>query len=145
MNVFQCSFEQRLRSWKDLRQLLNDTNLADGCVAVDRWWQQAPLVNHHLHPLDKANWPDPWTILSDNVYCPLTRAVGMCYTLIMAGVTDIKLVQATDTLCEDHHLVLVDGSKYVLNYHPDSVLSIKLKQFELSGELSLDALYKHIK
>lgn len=145
MNPFQCNFEHRLRSWRELRAATMGLPIDQICVAVDKWWQQAPLVNHHLHPQDKVNWPDPWTLLSDNIYCQLTRAVGICYTLLMNGVTDIKLVQASDDLCEDHHLVLVDGSKYVLNYHPGSVLSIELKHFKLSGELPLDILYQYIK
>lgn len=145
MNIFQCPFEQRLRSWKNIRDTINGLPFEKALPEVDRWWQQAPLQSHHLHPQDRDNWPDPWTLLSDNIYCPLTRAVGMCYTLLMAEISDIKLVQVVDDLGEDHHLVLVNQSKYVLNYHPNSVLSIKLNRFKLLGELPLDTLKKHIK
>lgn len=145
MNVFQSTYEHRLREWKNLRASIQNLPIEQVCVQVDRWWQQVPLVNHHLHPLDKEAWPDPWTILSDNIYCTLTRGVGICYTLLMSNVSDIKLVQATDELCEDHNLVIVSGSKYVLNYHPDSVLSTDLKGFKLSSELALESLHRHLK
>lgn len=145
MNVFQSSYEHRLREWSELRKAAQNIDLAECCTRVDAWWQQAPLVNHHLHHLDTVSWPDPWTLLSDNTYCTLTRAVGICYTLLMAGIQEVNLVVAKDSLCEDHNLVIVGGPKYVLNYHPGCVLSTNLKEFEVSSVVPIDTLYKHIK
>ena len=52
MNVFQLNYETRLSSWYDLRVRLEDSPTITRCVEVDKFWQQAPLVNHHLHILD---------------------------------------------------------------------------------------------
>lgn len=145
MNPFQNSYDYRLREWKNLRLLIRGKNIDQVCVEVDRWWQQVPLVNHHLHHADIANWPDPWTILSENIYCRLTRAVGMCYTLLMSDIIDVKLVQATDCQGEDHDLVLVSGAKYILNYHPQSVISTTLSEFNIKNTLSLSQLKENIK
>jgi hypothetical protein len=145
MNVFQTDYDARLRDWKDLRLTIRQIPLDEVCVKVDDWWQQAPLVNHHLHWADSETWPDPWTLLSENMYCTLTRAIGMCYTLLMSDVYDIQLVQATDLQCEEHNLVLVGKPKYVINYWPDTVLSTTLNDFTIIRTLSLEQLKQKIK
>lgn len=145
MNVFQSSYEQRLRDWRQLRTHIATLPLEQCCVEVDRWWQQVPFVNHHLAWNDTQNWPDPWTLLSENTYCLLTRAVGMCYTLLMNDITDVELVQATDELCEEHYLVLVDNAKYVMNYWPNSVLSTRLADFKVLNSKSLESIKTKIK
>lgn len=144
MNPFQSTFEERLRSWKNLRLIIRGLPLDQACVEVDNWWQKTPLVKHHLHPEDKSNWPDPWTLLSENMYSQLTRAVGACYTLLLSDITDVKLIQANNHLCEEHYLVLVGHAKYIINYTPRSTLSTKLDEFDNIKELSLQTIKNHI-
>lgn len=145
MNIFQCGYQDRLRSWRDLRNNIKTLPTDQACIETDRWWQQAPLVNHHLHWSDTANWPDPWTLLSENNYCTLTRALGMCYTLLMNDITNIELVIATDCQCEEHNLVLVDRPKYILNFWPDSVISTNLNDFKVIRSISLDSIKNKIR
>lgn len=140
MNCFQSTYDHRLREWKNLRLIVRGLPLDQACVEVDRWWQQAPLINHHLHWADNENWPDPWSILSENIYCPLTRAIGMCYTLFLSDIHDVQLVLATDEQCEEHNLVLVGHAKYVINYWPNSVLSTTLTNFKINRTISLDSI-----
>ena len=110
------------------------------CIEVDRWWQQTPLVNHHLHFLDSTAWPGPWELLSENTYCTVARALGMCYTLLLIGVDDIQLVEATDSQGEDMVIVLVDRAKYVLNYWPDSVLNNSSTEFTIKRRIDVSAI-----
>ena len=145
MNVFQLNYYERMRSWRNLRTLIISADLETKCVETDRWWQQAPLVNHYLHWSDTHNWPDPWTLLSDNTYCTLTRALGMCYTLLLSDIIDIELVVASDTTCEEHNLVLVDNAKYILNFWPNSVISSSLKDFSVLRTISLDNIRTKIR
>ena len=140
MNCFQSTYDHRLREWKNLRLLIRGLPLDKACVEVDKWWQQAPLINHHLHWSDSDNWPDPWAMLSENTYCTLTRAIGMCYTLFMSDVYDVELVQATDVNCEEHNLVVVGNAKYIINYWPDSVLSTTLNNFKVIRAIPLEKI-----
>ena len=140
MNPFQNTYDARLRSWRELRQHTTGLPLLDSLIEIDRWWQQAPLVKNHIHPLDSANWPDPWTLLSNNTYCLLTRALGMCYNLIMDDITDFELVIATDVVAEEHYLVLVSDratkTKYVMNHWPDTVSTNKVSDFTIKQHLN---------
>ena len=144
MNPFQTTYHDRLREWKNLRIISKNKPLDQLCVDVDRWWQQTPLINHHLHPLDADSWPDPWTMLSENTYCTLTRAVGICYTLLMMDIINVHIVQAVNDHAEEHNLVVVGNAKYVLSYFPDSVLSTNLNSFKIINELSIEKIRNNI-
>ena len=145
MNIFQSSYEARLQDWFQLRNSVTSLPIEQQCITIDEWWQHAPLVTHHLHPEDIDNWPDPWELLSENTYCEVARALGMCYTLYLIGVNDIELVLARNDTAEDVVLVLVDNAKYILNYWPNSVLSTTLAEFTVVRELPLDSIHNKIK
>ena len=137
MNIFQSTYEARLQDWFQLRTSVTSLPIEQQCITIDEWWQQCPLVTHHLHPQDIDNWPDPWELLSENTYCEVARALGMCYTLHLIGITDIELVLARNNIAEDVVLVLVDNAKYILNYWPDTVISNKLKDFKVVDHLDI--------
>lgn len=145
MNVFQTTYNERLQSWRDLRHSTQQLPIIDACVEIDRWWQQAPIVARHLHPNDANNWPDPWTLLSENTYCSLTKAIGMCYTLLLNSISDIELVFATDAQCEEHYLVLVDNKTKILNYWPNTVLSNNIRDFTIKSTISIIPIQNKIK
>ncbi len=138
MNVFQLNYEARLSDWYDLRVRLEDSSLEEKCVEIDKWWQKAPQVTHHLHILDSENWPDPWQLLVENTYDEVARAVGICYTLLLLDETDVEIAEATDRMGNDVVLVLVDSAKYILNYFPETVLSNTLPDFTIKRKVSLD-------
>jgi hypothetical protein len=140
MNVFQLNYDTRLSDWYKLRSTLEHSDTKTKCVEIDNWWQKAPLVNHHLHILDSENWPGPWDLLVENTYCTVARALGMCYTLLLLGVTDIDLVEATDPQGEDMVLVLVDSAKYVLNYWPDTVVNNKSNDFSIKRHIDVSSI-----
>jgi hypothetical protein len=71
------------------------------------------------------------------MYCPYARALGMIYTLVMLGVSDIDLVDATDHNSIDVVLVLVDRAKYILNYWPHTVVNNKLGDFTITKKYNI--------
>ena len=144
MNVFQLNYDTRLKSWYDLRTSLVEADTQTKCIAVDKWWQRAPLVTHYLHPIDLRVWPGPWDLLNDNEYCQLARGLGMIYTLLLLGVDNIDFCLGTDDNSEDVALVLVDNAKYVMNYWPDMVVNINLQEFKFTDTLDLQELKKKI-
>lgn len=144
MNIFQSSYEARLQEWFQLRQSVTNLTIKEQCIKIDAWWQRAPLVNHYLHPHDIDNWPNPWELLSENTYCEVARALGMCYTLLLLGISDVELVLAKNDTAEDVVLVLVDNAKYILNYWPDTVISNTLKDFKVVDKLDITKIIDKI-
>ncbi len=140
INVFQLNYDSRLQHWYDLRQKLQHADTATKCIEIDKWWQSAPLVNHYLHPHEIDTWPGPWELLNDNEYCSLARGLGMIYTLLLTGVTDVDFCIGKDDNDEDVALVTVDNAKYVLNYWPDMVVNINLTNFKITNRLDLNKI-----
>ena len=140
INIFQLNYDARLRSWYDLRTKIESQDILIKCIKIDNWWQLAPIVNHHLHILDNTSWPGPWDLLVENTYCTVARALGMCYTLLLTGVNDIELVEATDKTGDDVVLVLVDSAKYVLNYWPNTVVNNKSNDFTIKRHIDISDL-----
>jgi hypothetical protein len=145
MNHFQLSYPERLQEWASLREKIKNNNLETQCVMVDKWWQHAPLVNHYLHPYDIKNWPDPWQLIHENMYCHVARGLGMCYTMYLVGQKDVELVEASDVYGDDCYLVLVDCGKYIMNYIPDTVLNNNLASFKIKNKIDISEVISRIK
>jgi hypothetical protein len=108
-------FADRLESWAELRSQNQELPLEEALQNINDYWQESPWQPYYLHWDDQPNWPDPWQLLSDNVYCDLARGLGILYTLSMLDHKD--LVSYELILSEDNrNLVLVNKSKYTLNW-----------------------------
>ncbi len=122
-----CStFEQRLAAWNALRDRVRMLPKPNALEEINSWWQKTPWRAYHLHWDDQTDWPDPWQLLSDNVYCDLARGLGIVYTISMldrADMADAELVSTED----GSNLVLVAKRKYILNWNKDSIVNNKQK------------------
>ncbi len=134
----------RLKSWASLRSQISIIDINDKCVAVDKFWQRTPSINHYLHPDFVKDWPDPWTLLYDNLYCSYARALGIFYSLVMTDTKTIEIVEAKDDNSNEVVLVLVDNAKYVLNYWPDTVVNNHINDFAIIRTLDISPLYYKI-
>ena len=143
-NVFILDYETRLRAWDTLREKIPQLPIDQRCVEIDNFWQRVPLMTHYLHTDYINDWPDPWQLISDNLYCYYGRALGMIYTLILSDTKNIELVEAIDDNSNEVVLVLVDNAKYVLNYWPDTVVNNLITNFKITRTLDISTLYKKI-
>jgi hypothetical protein len=113
-------FTDRLESWAELRTQAQELPLEEALQLVNSWWYQSPWQPYYLHWDDQPKWPDPWQLLSDNVYCDLARGLGILYTVSMLEHKD--LISHELVLTEDgRNLVLINKVKYTLNWD-DTVL-----------------------
>jgi hypothetical protein len=115
-------FSDRLNAWADLRNQAQTLDLESALTAINSWWFNSPWRPYYLHWDDQPTWPDPWQLLSDNVYCNVARALGIMYTISLldrADMADAELVLTN----EGDNLVLVAKEKYILNWSPDTVVN----------------------
>ena len=116
------TFAGRLESWYSMRQKCHALSVESTLITINSWWCTTPWQPYYLHWDDQLTWPDPWQLLNDNVYCDLARALGILYTISLLDRAD--LTDATLVLTQDgHNLVVVDKSKYILNWSPDTVVN----------------------
>ena len=124
-------FSDRLTAWAELRRQCQIRDLESALTAINEWWFNSPWQPYYLHWDDQPNWPDPWQLLSDNIYCDLAKALGILYTISLLDRAD--LADATLVLTEEgDNLVQVAKEKYILNWNPDTVVNtfqaVKIKR-----------------
>jgi hypothetical protein len=136
--MWQPRFDDRLLEWRELRNKSRQLSLEDALVAVDQWWQRAPLTNHYLHLDEYEKWPLPWDLLADDVYCDLAKCLGIVYTLMLIKHEDIESIRILQL--EDFYAVEVNSS-YILNYIPNEIVNTNtLPDLKIKRSLSSDNL-----
>lgn len=118
------TFEQRLASWNQLRQSAASLPLDLALESINQWWQQVPWRAYHLHWDDRMDWPDPWQLLSDNIYCDLAKGLGIVYTITLMDRPDCQ--DAVLVEVDQCNLVLIESGKYILNWDPNISVNINL-------------------
>jgi hypothetical protein len=119
--MWSHTFPERLTAWADLRAQSASLPLETALAAINTWWFRTPWRPYHLHWDDQDTWPDPWQLLDDNIYCGLARGLGIMYTITMLDRSDLQ--DAVMIESGGNNLVLVDKSKYILNWDSDTVVN----------------------
>ena len=130
----RATFEERLRDWNRLRESCTNLSIDQCLKTINSWWFKNPWQPYYLHWDDIEVWPDPWQLLSDNIYCDIARGLGIVYTITMLDrddLQDAKLVEEGQ-----NNLVLIQSRKYILNYTPDDILNTYLESGKVRRELT---------
>jgi hypothetical protein len=125
------TFSARLESWNLLRDQCQNLPIKQVLEHINAWWFRAPWCPYYLHWDDQAIWPDPWQLLSDDVYCEVARGLGIMYTVTLLDRADMMPVDLVLT-SDERNLVQVGQTKYILNWESDSVVNtfqaVKIKR-----------------
>ena len=128
------TFERRLISWAQLRDSVRHQPVDDTLDAINRWWFLTPWTPYYLHWDDVKDWPDPWQLVNENIFCDVARGLGILYTIAMLerpDITDFCLI--TDG---NHNLVLDLGEKYILNFQDDSIVNNNFKELKVRNRIT---------
>ena len=116
------TFGDRLSSWNLLRDQCQNFSAESALSQINTWWFNAPWRPYYLHWDDQAKWPDPWQLLSDDIYCEVARGLGILYTITLLDRADLAPVELVLTE-SGHNLVLVTKEKYILNWESDTIVN----------------------
>lgn len=123
------SFSGRLSEWSRLRAECSTLDNLLALSKINQWWHTSPWCPYRLHWNDIESWPNPWEILDDNIYCPITRALGIIYTIgaIKSITLDVNMVEfdSGDTL------VLVNNGDMILNWTSNTIINIDLSEYKM--------------
>jgi hypothetical protein len=128
--IWPATFSARLESWNLLRDQCTNLPVTVALQDINAWWFRAPWRPYYLHWDDSATWPDPWQLLSDNVYCELARGLGILYTITLLDRADLAPVELVLT-AESGNLVLATSEKYILNWASDTIVNTNLNTTKL--------------
>ena len=120
------TFSARLESWNLLREQCQILPAQTALENINAWWFRVPWRPYYLHWDDQLTWPDPWQLLSDDVYCDLARGLGILYTVTLLDRTDLASERLVLTE-SGYNLVLVAKEKYILNWEPNTVVNTFLE------------------
>jgi hypothetical protein len=120
--MWPATFAARLESWNFLREQCQNLPVESALSRINNWWFRAPWRPYYLHWDDQATWPDPWQLLSDDIYCELARGLGILYTITLLDRADLAPSELILTQ-DDMNLVLVAKEKYILNWAADTVVN----------------------
>ena len=140
--MWPLTFEQRLHAWGVLRANVQQAPLSQALAEINSWWFQTPWRAYHLHWDDQAKWPDPWELLSDNIYCDLARGLGIMYTIAMLDRPDLQDSVLAET--DKGNLVLVHDQKYILNWESEPVLNINPGQITAQHSVTQQQIKQQI-
>jgi hypothetical protein len=116
------TFDARLASWSFLRKQCQNLPVDTALVQINAWWFNSPWRPYYLHWDDQTAWPDPWQLLSDNVYCEVARGLGILYTITLLDRADMAPAHLVLT-DSGRNLVLVAKEKYILNWDADTIVN----------------------
>lgn len=120
--IWPKEFADRLASWAELRAQAHAMECQVALETINAWWHQTPWKPYYLHWDDQPRWPDPWQLLSDDVYCPVAKGLGILYTISMLDRADMADAELVLTESGDN-LVLVQETKYILNWSPSNIVN----------------------
>lgn len=112
---------ERLHEWKTFRDNIGQKSIDQAVAETGHLWSYAPYVTHYLTTESVSEWPDPWTLLHENYYCDLAKALGMFYTLALSShmhqtIHSIEIKIYKDIKTHDIlNTVWINQGKYILN------------------------------
>jgi hypothetical protein len=118
--------QERILNWREFRLQLK--NWPESIDTVAQIWSKAPITNNYLVYDDPKHWPDAWQLINDGIFCDISIALGMFYTLYYSSyeekdkmtIEHYQLPQKHQTL----NLVNLEHGKYMLNYHIGRAVNI---------------------
>lgn len=137
------TFEERLAAWTNLRSRALTLPLPQAMDEINAWWFNTAWIPYHLHWDDRPDWPDPWQLLEDNIFCTVARGLGILYTITMIDRPDVQ--DAVLAECGNDNLVLVSSGKYILNWDRDRVVNINHEPPTVRRQLRQQQLKLQIK
>ena len=137
------TFAERLESWTQLRQQASTADVETALNTINSWWFQTPWRAYHLHWDDQSKWPDPWELLSDNIYCDLARGLGILYTITLLDRADLQDSVLAES--DQGNLVLVQQGKYILNWDSEQVLNINPGQIKAQHSVTQEQIQQQIR
>jgi hypothetical protein len=147
MNPFLMSPQERLTDWKRFRESLRTLDEINQLSAVAKYWAQAPLMGlaHDIEFSEKL--PSPWEMISEGNWCRNSIAIGMEFTLRLAGWNSsrLNLHMLRDWDLSEVILILIIDESKTLNYNYGEVTEYPNSRHDVTGSWSFSGkLYTRI-
>lgn len=124
--MFSGPPEHKILQWREFRSQLNEWPKSINIVA--KIWAKAPITNNYLEYDHVEQWPDAWTLINDGIYCDISIALGMFYTLYYSEYEHKNSMKIECYKLIDKHQILnlvnLEQGKYMLNWNLGEAVNI---------------------
>jgi hypothetical protein len=116
-----------MKAWREFRIGIELLPLEQALLQTAEFWADAPFVPYNLDPAFPNSWPDPWTLIYENIYCDVAKCLGIVYTIALtshkenAGI-EFRLYQDSKNDYE-YNLAWFAQGKYILNMVDGEILN----------------------
>jgi len=111
------SAEDRIISWRKYRQSLDELTLPQAITDLKKVWSHCPCLNQLS--IDQTNptcWPDPWQLMTNGAFCPLTQMLGVFYTISLTSHNHHNIsLEMFDAEMTQQFQISIDQGKYIIN------------------------------
>ena len=125
--MWKLDASERIARWRDFRNSLQNLPLEQALNQTVQFWNSAPFTPYYLDPLNSENWPDPWTLIEENVYCDIAKCLGIIYTLSLCKHRkdlDIEIRQYKDANTGyEYNLAWINQGKYIINMIDNEIVN----------------------
>jgi hypothetical protein len=129
-NYFLSTSDSRLKSWKNLRQSLDNTLTdIDHLKIITEWWSKAPIEKGVVDWDSPKDWLDPWELMYEGNFDHAAISLGMFYTLLLANDDrwNENRLQLSLAITKDRDwqgIILIVDKKWGLNYIYNTVVDL---------------------
>ena len=116
MNPFLLPAKERLLSWRELRNQISTVEDTEKFNLIAAWWARAPICAYSIDSLDCTQWPTPWELMNENMFCTSGVAYMMAQTLVLSGFDRSRIRLQVIRGNDDERLVVLVDNAQVLNY-----------------------------
>lgn len=103
-------------SWRELRHQLTNLPEIEKFDTLLKWWSKAPICAYSIDAYDCSEWPTPWELLNENMFCTSAIAYMMAQTLILSGFDASRVKLMAIKSSEEERLVMLVDDSIVMNY-----------------------------
>ena len=137
--MFQQKPEDRLRSWREFRATLDLLPIDQALAQTAEYWARVPFTPYLLDPDNPTSWPNPWTMIEENIYCDIAKCLGIVYTVLLTKHrTDLEFeIRTYEDNIRVYNLAWFNQGKYILNMIDSTVVNTK----QLNKTLKLNRIY----
>lgn len=135
MNPFFLDPKARLGDWKEFRKALTDLPEEEQLNRVAEYWAKAPLGKLAYDLDEPDDIPSAWEMVSAGDWCADSIAIGMEFTLRLAGMSAdrMQLAMIRDYDISEMKVVLIIDENRWLNYSYGQVSETPTTRFDIIG------------
>lgn len=119
MNHFLLPPQDRLDTWREFRNELEELSEAEQLERVVDWFGEAPISTFVLDFDHPETWPGPWEVMNEGNFCSTAVAYMMQQSLSLVGwdASRFEFLYVRNSKLEDQMMVLLVDDTHALNYH----------------------------